>query len=228
MTNIIRNEIVGVINKVIYPVYTSMQDDKSKMLNVFLKVISLNNLLVYPIILGVYLFSEELLPVFFGHKWDAAVPIIRILCFAVFIQMLNNSHTVLLRAAGKVKLELMLQITKSLFFYVPAISIGIYLGELIGAALGYTIATFLGVTTSFYFMKKIFNLQLIKLFTSIKTSLIMLFFCIITTTILQKYFMWWFCIIYYIITVIGIYYVLAKTQIQDLLGLLKGRKMFKI
>src|SRR5699024_2822901 len=51
-TNIVRDQLVAIVNKVLYPVYTTLQDDKRKMLELFLKIVSINNFIVYPLILG--------------------------------------------------------------------------------------------------------------------------------------------------------------------------------
>jgi len=224
LTNVLRDQVVAIVNKVIYPVYASLQDDKKKMSEMFLKVISINNLIVYPIVLGVYLFVEDFLPIFFGEKWNESIPIIKILCFAVFIQMLNNSHTNLLRAAGKVKLELLLQIIKSVVFFTPLIILGVYFNELEGAALGYTIATFLGVVLSFYFMHKIFNIRLIDVFQSVKVSLLMMLICLPTTLLLKHYVFWMFCVVYFGVAVFLIYYIFAKDQLMVLLNKVRNKK----
>lgn len=224
LTNILRDQIVAIVNKVIYPVYASLQDDKKKMSDMFLKVISINNLIVYPVVLGVFLFAENFLPIFFGEKWNASVPIIEILCFAVFIQMLNNSHTTLLRAAGKVKLELLLQIIKSVFLFTPLIILGVYYKELEGAALGFTIATFLGVLLSFYFMYKIFNIRLIDVFKAVKVSLLMILICLPTTLILKQYVFWMFCVLYFGVAVFVIYYIFARHQLMALVKMVKNKK----
>ena len=224
LTNVLRDQVVAIVNKVIYPVYASLQDDKKKMSEMFLKVISINNLIIYPIVLGVYLFVEDFLPIFFGEKWNESIPIIKILCFAVFIQMLNNSHTNLLRAAGKVKLELLLQIIKSVVFFTPLIILGVYFNELEGAALGYTIATFLGVVLSFYFMHKIFNIRLIDVFQSVKVSLLMMLICLPTTLLLKHYVFWMFCVVYFGVAVFLIYYIFAKDQLMVLLNKVRNKK----
>lgn len=224
LTNILRNQIVAIINKVIYPVYASMQDDKKQMLVVFTKVVSINNLIVYPIILGLYLFAEDVLPIFFGNKWSEAVPIVEILCFAVFLQMLNNSHTALLRAAGEVKLELYLQIIKCVLFYVPFISLGTYFFKLKGAAYGFTLAILCGVLLSFYYMKRVFGFDTLAHLKTLKASLFMLVFSLTTTLLFKEYFDWWICIIYYLLSVVVIYFVMAKEQIISMFTLIKNRK----
>lgn len=223
-TNIIRDQLVAIVNKVLYPVYTTLQDDKKKMLDLFLKIVSINNFVVYPLILLLFLFSEHIIPLFFGHKWDQAVPIMKILCIAVLIQMLNNSHTILFRAAGKVRLEFILQIIKSVVFFIPLITLGIYLYDAIGAALGFALATLLGVFTSFYFMNKIFGFRLIQMFHALKVSLLMFVFCLSTTLILKTYLNWWLCLGYYILSVMAIYWIFGKAKIMMAWNIIKRPK----
>jgi len=224
ITNIIRDQITAVLNKVLYPIYTKMQDQKDEMIKLFLKIVAINNFIVYPIIVGVFLFAEFIVPIFFGEKWNSSIPIARILCIAVLIQMLNNSHTGLFRASGKVKIETQLQVIKSIVFFVPLISLGVYLKGLEGAALGFTLATFLAVSLSFYFMMKIFGLKLSNLFIAIKGSLIMAVFCIVTTEFLKMYFHWIICLVYYLITLASIYWFMCKKEINLIQSLITKRK----
>ena len=172
------------------------------------------------------LFSEDIVPIFFGHKWDNAIVIVKILSIAVFIQMLNNSHTTLLRAAGEVKLELNLQLIKSLLFFVPSITIGVLYFGLVGAASGYAIATALGVTTSFFFMNKVFGLRIIQIINVAKVPISMLIFCFLTTTWLKTLLDWRLCLIYYIVSVIIIYYIFAKPTVLPIIKTIRSKLHF--
>src|SRR5699024_7416747 len=142
-----------------------------------------------------------------------SIPIARILCIAVVIQMTNNSHTRLFRSAGEVRLEMLLQLILSVLFFVPLISIGVYFSGLAGAACGFTLATLLAVSTSFYFMRRIFNMRLSQLMNALKTSLIMAVFCMVTTEFLKIYIDWRICLIYYLISLGAIYWVFGREQI---------------
>lgn len=221
-TNIVRDQIVAVVNKVLYPVYTKMQDDKKKMLELFLKIISINNFVVYPLILGLYLFAEFLIPLLFGSKWDNAIPLIKILSVAVMIQMLNNSHTTLFRAAGEVRLEFTLQVIKSVVFFVPLITLGVYKYGVEGAAYGFAVATFLSVALSFYFMNKVFGLRLIHIFRALKVSLVMAAFCWITTEILKTFADWRLCLLYFLVSVMVIYLTLGKSLVTGFWEIIKN------
>lgn len=224
ITNAVRDQIVSIINKVLYPVYASLQDSKEKMLNLFLRIVSINNYVVYPVILGVYFFSENLIPLVFGDKWDNSIPIIKILSIAVLIQMLNNSHTVLLRAAGEVRLEMILQFIKSLIFFVPLISLGVYFYGLEGAAYGFTLATLFSVLLSFYFMGKIFHLRMINLLNAVKVSSGMAVFCLITIEILKTYLDWRIVVGIYLLFVAAVYYVFGKQDIMNIINIIKRKK----
>lgn len=228
ITNMIRDQIVAIINKVAYPVYASIQDDKKKMKDIFLKIVSINNLAVYPVVIGLFLFGEYIIPMFFGHKWDKSLPLIRILSIAVLIQMLNNSHTMLFRAAGKVKLEFRLQLLKSLCFYIPLIATGAYLYGVEGAAIGFTISIFLGVAVSFYFMKLIFELRILESLKVLKGSLLLFVISVPIIEFLKTIIDWTICIPIYFVIVGLIYWYSAKLQIQMLLDILKNsRKIIK-
>lgn len=227
LTDVVRDQIIAIVNKVIYPVYAKMQDDRVGMTNMFLKVVAFNNLVVYPIMLAIFLFSEDLLPIFFGNKWASSIPIIKILCFAVFIQMLNNSHTALLRAAGEVRLELLLQVIKSIGIFVPLISIGIYFYGTLGAAGGYTIGTFLAVSLSFYYMYKVFKLNPLRVFGATKASGLMLIITLPTILLLKNWLDWRICFIIFVALVLGTYYLFAKNQIMQMIDIVKNRSKSK-
>lgn len=227
-TNAFRDQLVNIVNKVLYPVYASLQDDTRRMLDLFLKIISINNFIVYPIMLGLILFGEFMIPIFFGDKWNDSIPIIKILCIAVLIQMLNNSHTKLFRAAGEVRLEFNLQILKSIAYFVPLISLGVYLYDAIGAAIGFTVATFLAVSTSFYFMNKKFGLKIRETFHAVKVPVIMLFVCWPTTEFLKSFLDWRLCLVYYFCAFTFIYLILGKSQIDMMWNIVRRpRAIFK-
>jgi len=225
ITNTVRDQIVTIINKVAYPIYASMQDNKKDMLDLFLKIVALNNLVVYPVILGIFLFFEFLIPIFFGHKWDNAIPLVKILSVAVLIQMLNNSHTMLFRAAGAVRVEFGLQLLKTICFYIPLISLGAYYHGAQGAAIGFTIAIFFGIVVSFYFMNKLFGLRIKQTIKALKASLLMLLICWPSTELFKTIMDWKLCIVYYFFAVVSVYLLFGKPQILLIWGIIKQKKL---
>lgn len=157
LTNILRNQIVSILNNVLYPVYAKLQDNYKELLSLYFEVLRLNNLLVYPFITVLLFYSESIIPYFWGSKWNDSIVLVRLFCIGVYFQMMNNSHTSVLRAIGRVELELKLQMFKSVVFYVPLIVLGLKLDSVRGAAIGYVIATFISMLLSNYVMQRIFK-----------------------------------------------------------------------
>jgi teichuronic acid exporter len=162
VTNVFRDQLTSIINKVMYPVFAEMQHDKPKMVLYYLKVLRTNNLIVFPIMTAILIFAPEIIPLIFGEKWTPSILLIQILSVSVLVQMLNNGHTSLIRAYGKVKIEFYLQLIKSMLFFVPLVVAGTYYYGIVGAAVAYTIAKCLSVGLSFIIMQKIFHLTALQ------------------------------------------------------------------
>lgn len=214
ITNLFRDRLVAVLNKVLYPYYTALQDNRESMLGSFLKITAINITFVYPIMLGIILFSEYFLQYFFQDKWNESIILIKIFSFTVLIQMLNNSHTTLIRAAGEVKVEFYLQLVKSLLFFIPLITLGTYYFGLIGAAISYLIATLLGVLVSFYVMKRIFNFRLRLLIDSVGNKVFWYLIIFIITLLIKYFCMWQIAFVSYLSLIVSYFSVKEKQLIN--------------
>jgi PST family polysaccharide transporter len=79
--------ISGVINGVMFPVFSKIQDRKEEYERAFFKAFRLTNLLVIPAIGGAVILANEIVILFFGEKWLPIVPIFYVLSIPSF---LNN------------------------------------------------------------------------------------------------------------------------------------------
>lgn len=148
LTDAVKNRIAAVISTVMYPVYSSLQSDKEKSIEMYNKVVEYNCILIYPIMLVLLLFGEPLILEFFGNKWAESVFPAQILSLAVMLQLLVFSDSILIRGLGYAKVEFRLQLIKTLI-YVPIIVIGIYMNGIIGAAFGVLINRFIAIIITF-------------------------------------------------------------------------------
>ena len=220
--NTFRSQLTGIIGKVMYPVYAQLQDKPEVMVSNFLKVVKYNSYLVYPIMFYLFIFSNNLIPVLFGDKWNESIIIIQILSAAIIIQMLTNSDTVLLRAYGKAKLEFKMQMIKSIIFYVPFITLGTIYYGIIGAALGFSLGKVLDVVYSLIILNKNFRISFIMLFKAINTSLITgVLSSIISYLLMTLGWNWLLVSVVFIMNTITFYWVLAKDDFLILLKFIK-------
>jgi len=98
------------IGQVAFPALSRLQNDPQRLRKYFLKCYGLFLSLVMPITLGCGLFAEDIIRVFLGAKWDAAVPVFRLLAPTIFTFALINPLAWLLLAIGRAKRSLMISL----------------------------------------------------------------------------------------------------------------------
>jgi teichuronic acid exporter len=217
-----RSQLTGIIGNVMYPIYAQLQDNIVQLRSNFLKVVKYNTYLVYPIMFYLVVFAEDLIPSLFGKKWNESVIIIQILGVAVIIQMLTNSDALLLRAYGKAKLELQMQMIKAIFIYVPLITLGTLKFGVIGAALGFGIGKILDVIYSLIIINKIFGITVFHLLNAIRTALLSgVVSSIISYSLLYFGWNWLLVSAIFIVNTITFYWVIAKNEFLLLLKFIK-------
>ncbi len=110
-------------NDVLFPSFSSYQNDKKKITQAYFKSTQVIALISFPL-MTVLAFNAELIIQFaFGDRWAEAVPIIKILCFAGAIQSIGQVGGIIFPSVGKPEVTLYLSIFSSLFT-VLAIVIG--------------------------------------------------------------------------------------------------------
>jgi O-antigen/teichoic acid export membrane protein len=171
LSDTLRAQIMTVTNKVMYPIYGKIQDDRQKAGKYYLNVVKYNSVLVYPFMGFFILFSKEFIDWTYGSSWYEVVPVLRILAFSVIFHMMVNSNTSLIRGIGKPKLEMKIQLFKAIFIYFPSIYIGASFFGLIGAAWAIVVNKFLSVFIAQYFLKRLFNISFKDLMISLRVPL---------------------------------------------------------
>lgn len=159
LTDTFRGRLMSVVNKVMYPFYGRKQDDPASLKHYYLKVVEYNSIIIYPIMVLLCVFAEPFILVFFGGKWLTSVEPLKILSVSVMVHLMVNSNTSLVRGMGKPRLELILQVIKA-FIFIPSIYIGIYYGEIIGAAWAVLLNKVIAVIIAQFTFNKILKLKI--------------------------------------------------------------------
>lgn len=133
LTDTFRSRLMAVINNVMYPLYGKKQSEPESIKRYYLKVVSYNCIIVFPIMLLFFTLANPFILNFFGSKWEEAILPLKILSISIMFQMLVNSNTVLIRALGRPGLEMKIQILKAVV-YIPTLAYGIYTNGIVGAS----------------------------------------------------------------------------------------------
>ena len=130
----IMNKINGIFDTVLFPMLSDMQNDQSKVQEVFLKAIALLNSFAI-VLFAIFFFNAELIiTIFFGNEWLELVPALRIISVFVIFNVDNRLVDCFFRSLGFVKLGFELRIFAAIITFCC-----LYLGTKYGV---------LGVATS--------------------------------------------------------------------------------
>ena len=95
--------IPQVIVQVMYPVYSSVQDDRKRLNDIVILSMRVISFIIFPILSTLIIVAEPLIQFLYGDKWIPCVPYFRILCLGGFFVCLQNINFYAVAAVGKSK-----------------------------------------------------------------------------------------------------------------------------
>jgi O-antigen/teichoic acid export membrane protein len=172
--------ISGIAEKVMFPTYSKIQDNTSKLKRAYLEVIKYTSILTLPLSLGLFVISTEFVIVFLGEKWIPSIAPMRILCFAGMFSSLSGTTGSVFIAIGKPKLVRNLSFIMTITLLVFIYPLTHYLG-IIGLSLVVTVSTIISSIACFYCLLKVLNLKLTQFIDSVKSAFIAVSLALLAT-----------------------------------------------
>jgi PST family polysaccharide transporter len=74
--------LVGLVTQVAFPTLANIRADLTRVRELYLRLLRLATLVVLPLLVGLRLVADRLVPLVYGSRWEPAVPLIQVLCFA--------------------------------------------------------------------------------------------------------------------------------------------------
>ena len=142
---IFSSNLTAVVQRVSYPVLSSIQDEPVRLREAYRKVIKTTMLVTFACMLGLAAISKSLILILIGEKWLSAVSFLQIICFAGMLYPLHAINLNILQVKGRSDLFLRLEIIKKIIAIFP-ITIGVCYGieyMLLGSVFTSFIAYFL-------------------------------------------------------------------------------------
>lgn len=115
----------AVVQRVSYPVLSSIQDDKTKLQSGYRRIIKISMLPTFIFMLGMAGCSKSMIQVLVGDQWLPAVPFLQIICFQMMLYPLQSLNLNMLQVEGRSDLFLKLEIIKKAIAIGP-ILLGIF------------------------------------------------------------------------------------------------------
>lgn len=124
---IFSSNLTSVVQRVSYPVLSSIQNEPERLLGAYRRVIKTTMLITFACMLGLAAVAKPLIIILIGEKWLPAVYFLQIICFAGMLYPLHAINLNILQVKGRSDLFLKLEIIKKIIAVIP-IAIGIFYG----------------------------------------------------------------------------------------------------
>lgn len=100
------------IQRVSYPVLSSIQDEEVRLKQAFQRIIRVSAFLIFPVMAGLAAIAEPLVLLIFGEQWAPMTIYFQILCIAGMLYPINVLNLSILQVKGRAELFLYLELVK--------------------------------------------------------------------------------------------------------------------
>lgn len=112
------NNIVNILNKVIYPILCKLQNDEEELVDKYFLFLKQTIYIVFPMMIGLATLAEPLVNLVLSEKWLHCVPYLQILCIAYMWDPIMNFSCGLINARGRSDYYLKAEIIKKIIAVV--------------------------------------------------------------------------------------------------------------
>lgn len=177
--SLFENIFVSSIRPTILPLLSRDNNSLERLTEGYLKAMSYSFVFAWPFFAFLFLYTDEVIRALYGSQWDAAIPLVKILCAAGIILppilFANNLFVAFGKPDIALKVQLISNITKLLLVFI-AIFQG--LEAVCMALLGYFFVRLISVI---YYTKKVLNIDFLSILTLCRQTLPCLFTMILPT-----------------------------------------------
>lgn len=125
-SDIFSSNMTSIVQRVSYPVLSSIQDERERMKEGYRKIIRTTMLASFVLLFGLSAVAESLLTVLIGPQWLEAAHYLQIICFAASLYPLHAINLNMLQVQGRSDLFLKLEIVKKIIAIGPLL-LGIFI-----------------------------------------------------------------------------------------------------
>lgn len=119
--------INDVFNTVTFPVLSSLQNDRDRLVQVYSRILFYTALFTFPLMVLFALFAKPIVVIMLTEKWLPCVPLLQILCIARMFTPISSINMNLLNAVGRSDLFMKLD-----FYKIPYSLVAIFIAVPLG------------------------------------------------------------------------------------------------
>ncbi len=118
-------QITSVINPVLQPVLSTLQDNKGEIAIKYNKIINFIAAISFPLAIILFFSAKEIITIIYGYSWEPSIPAFKILALSLPLQMIQSTSGAILQSANATKEQFVIGI-KNTITTVSGFFIGAY------------------------------------------------------------------------------------------------------
>ena len=170
LPTLVMSNLFTSIQTILFPTFSSVQDDKQKVKSMMRRSTKLSCFFVYPLMAGMVVCAEPLIRLLLTDKWIDVVPFVQILCIANFFRPIAISNWEAIKALGHSDITLKLEIIKKIIDII-ILTVSMFIGVR-AVAWGIVIYNFICVFINLYPNIKLLDYKLTEQFKDAIPSLL--------------------------------------------------------
>ncbi|RRB01240.1 MOP flippase family protein [Larkinella rosea] len=137
-----------IVLQVAYPLIAKMKESNSELKKSYLQILDLISYLNLPLLAGLFITADSLVPLFYGPGWEQTIDLIKIFVFVSLFSCLSHPLFTLAFSKGKPNLLFYLNLA-TLIIKIPLIYLFAHYWGITGIALAFLAATIINVAINF-------------------------------------------------------------------------------
>lgn len=164
------SNITGIIQRVTFPVLSSIQNEDERLRINYRKLIRMSGFIIFPLMIGLAAVANPLIEILLTEKWIGAVIYLQIICFAMMWFPIHAINLNLLQVKGRSDLFLRVEIIKKIIG-ISILCITIPMG-LLAMCYGRVVSSLLALIINTYYTGRLINVGFVMQMTDLLPSLI--------------------------------------------------------
>lgn len=186
------SNVGSVVNPVLQPILSKYQNDKKELAKRYNKIIHLLASICFPLGILMFFCGPEIIHIFYGSKWDNAIPCFKIISIAAPIQVVLSSSGSFFQASNETRNLFYLGSINAVITIFLMLIATLYFRHIEAVAIAWSLSTLSGFLCTYYFMyvkvlKQKFSLVLKEFVSPLFLSLIVAVLLYIENTLLEEY-----------------------------------------
>jgi O-antigen/teichoic acid export membrane protein len=147
--------VTSVLHQVSFPILSSLQDDRKRMIHIFSRMIRMSSFFIFPAMTMLALLADPIVRLLLTEKWLPVVPLLQWMCFARIFYPISVINMNILNAIGRSDLFLKVDLSKfpiSVVALIVTIPLGVK-----AMVIGHVVTSFISYIINSYMPGKLFG-----------------------------------------------------------------------